>query len=168
MVHDDFIKTFIAQIKWYLVEAVRIAAFYNRIRINITEKGNLCLHVIGQFMLCTTYDNIWLNTDTPEFFYTVLSRLGFYFTCSFDIRNERYMNVHHVLTTDVALNLTDSFQERQAFDITDSSANFRNNYIRTRFTTSAEYAFFNFVRNMRNNLYRSAQIFTTTFFANNG
>ncbi|MNI27998.1 hypothetical protein D3C73_817590 [compost metagenome] len=107
-------------------------------------------------MLCTAYDDIWLNTDTTEFFYTVLSRLRFHFTCSFDIWNERYMNVHHILTADVALNLTDSFQEWQAFDITNGSANFRNNHIRTRLTTSAEDTFFNLDRNMRNNLYRSA------------
>ncbi|MNE70217.1 hypothetical protein D3C80_1659940 [compost metagenome] len=66
------------------------------------------------------------------------------------------MNVHHILTADVALNLTDSFQEWQAFDITNGSANFRNNHIRTRLTTNAEDTFFNLVRNMRNNLYRSA------------
>ncbi|MNO99707.1 hypothetical protein D3C76_914830 [compost metagenome] len=119
-------------------------------------------------MLCAAHDNIWLNTDTTEFFYTMLSRFSFHFTCSFNVWNERYMNIHHILTTDVALDLTNGFQERQALDITDSSANFRNNYIRTRFTASAEDTLFNFVRDMRNNLYRSAQIFTAAFFANNG
>ncbi|MNZ85368.1 hypothetical protein D3C78_1041570 [compost metagenome] len=168
MVHDDFIKTLIAQVKRNLIKAVRIAALYNRVRINVTEQSDLRLHVIRQFMFRTAHDDVWLNTDTAQFFYAMLSRFRFHFACSFNIWNKRNMNVHNILTTDVALNLTDGFQKRQTFDVSYSSSDFCNNHVRTGFTTCTEYTFLNFVRNMRNNLYRPAQIFTTALLADYG
>ena len=76
------------------------------------------------------------------------------------------MNIHHVLTANVALNLTDRLKGK-AFDIADRSADFGNNHIRTRFTACTEHALLDFVRNMRDYLHGTAQIFSPTFLADN-
>ncbi|MNJ48035.1 hypothetical protein D3C77_432160 [compost metagenome] len=80
-------------------------------------------------MLCTAHNHVRLNTDAAKFFYTVLGRLGFHFTSSLNIWNKRYMDIHYIVTANVAFNLTDRLKKRQALNIPNSTANFSNNHI---------------------------------------
>ena len=74
------------------------------------------------------------------------------------------MNVQDVVAADFFLDLADSFQERQAFNVADGTADFRNDDIGIVVVTDAIDAILDFIRNVRNNLYRVAQIIAATFF----
>ena len=77
------------------------------------------------------------------------------------------MDVEAVVTTNCFFNLTDSFEEGQAFDVANSAANFSNYEISIVFTTCTPDAFFNFIGYVRNNLYGTTAIFATTIFVQN-
>ncbi|VTM87308.1 Uncharacterised protein [Raoultella ornithinolytica] len=75
------------------------------------------------------------------------------------------MHKQSMLATDFYRHLTDSFEERQGFDITDGTADFNQHHIVT-FTTG-KHALFNRVSDVRDNLYGCAQIVTAALFTQN-
>ena len=74
------------------------------------------------------------------------------------------MNIKHIVLADILFYLTDGFQKRQAFNITYSTADFRNNEVGIILLADAENALLDFIRDMRNNLYSTAKIIATAFF----
>ncbi|MNH95387.1 hypothetical protein D3C73_480280 [compost metagenome] len=164
VVDYDLIKPFFAKVQRHLVECIRITALHNRTRIDITEEGDFGFHIVRQLMLCTANDDIRLNPDTAKFFDTVLSRLGLHFTGSLDIRDQSNVNIHHVLASNITLDLADGFQERQTFDIPNRAPDLCNHDIRASFAASTVDTFFDLIRNMGNNLNCTPEILTTALF----
>ena len=78
------------------------------------------------------------------------------------------MDVQDVVAADFLLDLTNSFQERQAFNVADGTADFRNDDIGIVVVADAIDAVLDLIRNVRNDLYRMAQIITAPFFLKNG
>ena len=74
------------------------------------------------------------------------------------------MHQHRIVATKFNLHLTHRFHEWQAFNITDSTTDFYHGNI-VAFATGTDTRF-DFIGNMRNDLYRTAQIITATFFLN--
>ena len=72
------------------------------------------------------------------------------------------MHQHGTIAPQLYLHLTDSFHKRKGFDITDRTANLNNSNI-ISFAAREDFVF-DFIGNMRNNLYRTAKVFTATFF----
>ena len=73
------------------------------------------------------------------------------------------MDIKHIVLADILFYLTDCFQKRQAFNITYSTADFRNNEVGIILLAYAENALFDFICDMRNNLYGTAKIIATAF-----
>src|SRR5690348_14446590 len=118
-------------------------------------------------MLSTADYDMRLNSDTAKLLDAVLSWFCFHLACSFQIRNKRDMNVHHIFTADIAFDLTDCFQQRQTLNVSDCTANLRNDHIGLSFPARAKYTVFNFIRNMRDNLDSPPQICASAFFSDN-
>ena len=161
---NDAVHAFFRQEQRNFIDAVQGLVFDDGIFVDIAEQGQLIFHFIGQGPFRTADDDIRLDTDAAQFFYAVLGRLGLQFTGSSDIRNEGDVNVQDVVAADFFLDLADSFQERQAFNVADGTADFRNDDIGIVVVTDAIDAILDFIRNVRNNLYRVAQIIAATFF----
>ena len=104
----------------------------------------------------TEYNNVRRNTKSLQFLYGVLGGFGFVFTGCLQIRNQGHMNIKGVFTAHFMSYLTDSFDKRLAFYITDGSADFRNDNIRIRFFTYIINETLDFIGNVRNGLYRAA------------
>ena len=96
----------------------------------------------------------------------MLSRFGFQLTGCGNIRYQCNVNIKHIVFADILFYLTDGFQKRQAFNITYSAADFCNNKIGIILLAYAENALFDFICDMRNNLYGTAKIIATAFFIN--
>ena len=75
------------------------------------------------------------------------------------------MNEQTVLATDVERNLADRFQERQAFDVADSSPQFGNHHVDIR-TGQSQHCRFDFIGDMRYDLNGFAEVFSFSFFLN--
>ena len=78
------------------------------------------------------------------------------------------MDQDSILMSDFMLELTDRFQERLAFHITDSSANLDNGNMGLLCREISVKTAFDLVGNMGNYLYGSAAIITASFFLENG
>ena len=73
------------------------------------------------------------------------------------------MNVHCISTANLCDKLPNGFQERCAFNIADSAADFCNYNIRVGFLANPIDAFLNFIGDMGDYLNRSAEIIATAF-----
>ena len=73
------------------------------------------------------------------------------------------MNIDGIFMTDFKTNLTDSLDERLAFDVTCRSTNFCYYNISTSFLADVVYEAFDFICDMRNNLNCLTKVFTTAF-----
>ena len=74
------------------------------------------------------------------------------------------MHQHRIVATEFNLHLTHRFHKWQAFNITDSTTNFYHGNI-VAFATGTDTRF-DFIGNMWNDLYRTAQIISATFSLN--
>src|SRR5690606_4917867 len=78
------------------------------------------------------------------------------------------VDVHDVLSADIALDLANRFEERQALDIADRAADLGDDDVRTGFSPGAEHAFLDLVRDVRNDLHRAAEVFAAALLADDG
>jgi len=161
---DNAVQSFVRKQERYFINAVEGFIFDNGFFINIAEQSQLIFHFIRQGPFCTANDDIRLNANTAQFFDTVLCRFCLQFAGSANVRYQCNVNVEHVVTADFLLDLTDCFEERQAFDIAYSTANFRNDDIGIIVIPYAIYTFFNFIGNVGNDLDGVAQIIAAPFF----
>ena len=107
--------------------------------------------------------HIWLNTDGAQFFYRVLGWLGFQLASSLDPRHQSQMHQLSAAGTQFHFQLTNSFQERLGFDITNGTTDFNQCYV--CIASTGNNAGFDFISNVGDNLNGSTQIITTALFA---
>ncbi len=84
------------------------------------------------------------------------------------MRDEREMAEHDVLFADVVTHLTNGFEEGQRFDVADRAADFDDAYVGAARFGDAFDVRLDLVRDVRNNLNRSAEILTAPFFFDDG
>ena len=162
----DLVEAFVFQKERYLIDGGSCFVLDDSVRINVAEESEFFFHFVGDLFFRTTYDDVGVDTDAAQFFYAVLGRFRFGLTCCRDVRNERYVNVEAVVFADFFFDLTDRFEEREAFDIADRTADLCDNDVNV--FADAIYFFFDRIRDMRNDLYRTTEIVTAAFFADNG
>src|SRR5204862_7254296 len=77
-----------------------------------------------------------------------------------------HMQIKHIATSDVFTHLANRFQKWLALNITYCASYFYNHHISVRTTGNVLHALFNFIRDVRNDLDSSTQIFSPAFLAN--
>ena len=164
VVVDELVHSLFLEVEWYFVKCRRILCFDDRLFTRITEECDFLTHVFRDVVLCTENDDVWLNPVAAQLFDAVLRRFRLHLTCRTKVRNERTVNVHDVLFSDVIFYLANGFDERKRFDISDCSTNLCNDDISVRLTSCTEDTVFDFIRDMRNDLNRSTVIVSTTLF----
>ena len=152
----------------HLINAFCRKVLNNCFRVNVAEHSHFFAHIFGNRSFAAANKNIRRNADAAQFFNAVLGRFGFKFTGSGNIRNQSYMDIQNIVFADFFFHLADCFEERQAFNIADSTADFGNYKISIVITPNAVNTFFNFVGNVRNYLYGTAKIISAAFFIDNG
>src|SRR6516164_63661 len=94
----------------------------------------------------------------------MLSGLGFELAGRRDERYQGEMDVHDVLASEVPAEFSNRFEEGQAFDITYGAADLNDAKVVT--FGGEQDATFDLIRNMRNDLHRSAEIIAAPLFFN--
>ena len=165
MLADLFMQVFLHQYSRNFINCFGIISIKNITLLNICEQRNFCANVIIVRFFRATDQDIRLNSDLPKFGCSMLGRFCFQFTRCPDVWNISQENKERICITHIETKLANSFQERKTFDITDSSANFRNDYfiINSNFMDQT----FNLVRDMRNDLNGLAEKFSFPFFLQN-
>ena len=117
-------------------------------------------------MLCTQYKYIWLDSGALQLFDRVLGRFGLQFTGSGKVGYIGKVYAQRIFTQ-FPLQLADTFQIGQRFDITHRTADFGNDKVELVFVSQQFHVTFDFVRDVRNDLDGFTQIVTAAFFVYN-
>ena len=163
-VQDDAVHAFFRQEERHFIDAVQGLVFDDGIFIDVAEQGQFFFHFIRQGAFRTADDDVRLDTDAAQFLDAVLGRFGLQFASSADVRHEGDVDVQDVIAADFLLDLADGFQERQAFDVADSAADFRDDDVRIVVVADAIDAVLDFIGDVRDDLDGMAQIIAAAFF----
>ena len=137
--------------------------FDDGLLLNIAEQGNLGAVIMAKRAFGPDDKNIGLNPDFTQLTDAVLGRLCLRFAGCFEVRHQRQVDEQAVVFADVERDLPDCFEKRQTFDVPDSPPKLGDNDINI-WTGEVQYAAFDFVGDVGNNLDCRSQIFTAAFF----
>ena len=159
---NDFVYALVVQQFWNFVNAVFIRATDDGALFHITEQGNFAFFIFWQHVFHAAHQDVRLQTNRTHFFDRMLGRFGFDFTRGGDVRHVRQMHKQGVGAAQLAAHLADGFQEWQRLNVAYRATDFHYRHL---VVSSAHMHFaFDFVGDVRNHLYRAAQIITATLF----
>ena len=98
----------------------------DRLFFHVAEMGDLRLNLPIEEAIRAAKQNIRLDPQTGKFFNAMLSRFGLELSAAGDIGHEREMNVQNSFPAPIPSELTNGFQKRQPFDVSDGSTDFTN------------------------------------------
>ncbi len=133
---------------------------------NVAEQGNLLLHVLGEFTVTAAEQDIGLDTDLAQLHDGVLGRLGLKLTGGANVWNQGHMDEKGVAGPTVMTELADGLQKGERLDVPDRAADLDYCHV-------CSHGIFHdlgldLVGDMGNDLHRSAQVVSPTFFLDNG
>ena len=163
---DDGRKILIFQHQRCFIQITDRCIFNDAVGLYVAEKCNLVLDGLRQTTIASGNDDIRTYAEILQFLDRMLGRLGLVLVGAGNIRNQRYMQEAAVFRLFNG-NLSDCFNERLGFHITDCTADFRNDNISTCLVADRIDEALDFICNMRNDLYGFAQIFTSSFLLKN-
>ena len=152
IIADDLVHVLFLEHQRNFVQCLYVTGFDDRFGFHITEGGQFVFDVLRQWHFCTHYQNIRLDTQTTQFFDTVLRRLCFQFASCTQVRNQGRVDVQYIFSADFHTHLTQRFQERQRFDIPNGSSDFGDDDVRICCFAGTHNFFFDFIRDMRDDL----------------
>ncbi|GBD36450.1 hypothetical protein HRbin36_01575 [bacterium HR36] len=148
----------------HFINAVGLVEFLNdRARFDIAKEGDFLLVFLGQSAFAAADQDIGLDTNFPQARHALLCWLGLEFPGSFEVRHQRQVDEETILFADLESKLPNGFEKRQAFDVAHRAANFGNHHIHLGPAHGANRCL-DFVRNVRDDLHRLAEIFPPAFF----
>src|SRR5712672_2840550 len=118
------VQSLAAEFNWHGVDGVHVFHGYDAGFGYVAEERDFLFQVGGDVTIAAAQQNVGLDTDAEQFFYAVLSGLGFQFTGSGDKGNERHMDEERVFCAEFEAHLTDGFEEGKRFDVADRAADF--------------------------------------------
>mmetsp|Transcript_22559 Transcript_22559/g.36729 ORF Transcript_22559/g.36729 Transcript_22559/m.36729 type:complete len:210 (-) Transcript_22559:785-1414(-) len=132
---------------------------------HVTEQRDLLALFVRNWLLGTTHQYVRCNTDGLQLLYGVLCRFGFKLAGRGQIGQQRQMHEDTFAARLVVAELSNSFKERQTFDVAHGAANFAEHEIDLVVADMKEV--FDFVRDVRHHLNGFAKVVATAFFFQN-
>ncbi len=133
------------------------------VRPNVAEAGDLIENsLVGDRFIGTKDDDIGRHAEALQFFDGVLGRLAFMLAGGFEIRHEGHMDIQAVVLAYLVTNLSDRLDEGLALDIADRAADLGDDDVCISFFADAVDEALDLVRDMRDHLYRLAEILAVT------
>ena len=131
---------------------------------DVAEHGDFFLHLFRDGLFRAADEDVRLDADGAELLDAVLRRLRLELASGRDVRQQRDMDVEGVVLADFLLDLADGLEERLALDITDRTADLRDDDISAISLGYIVDLLLDLVRDVRDDLDRRAQIFPTALF----
>ena len=94
----------------------------HRLAVDVGEERDLVADVVRELLVRAADDDVRVDTDAAQLVDRVLRRLGLQLAGRVDERDERDVQVEHVLGPDLAPELADRLEERQRLDVADRAA----------------------------------------------
>ena len=120
--------------------------------VDVGEERDLVLDVLRELLVGAADDHVRVDTDAAKLVHRVLRRLRLQLAGRLDERDERAVEVHHVLRPDLPPELPDRLEERQRLDVADGAADLRDDDVGGRRLRSALDPQLDLVRDVRDHL----------------
>ncbi|KAF5027940.1 hypothetical protein DSECCO2_664250 [anaerobic digester metagenome] len=160
---DDSVHAFGDEVQRHLINGFGVNDLDHSFLFHVAEKGNFVHHILGHILFHPAGDDIGMDSDAPQFMNTVLGRFCFCFTGSVEIGYQGTMDIEHIFRSDFPFHLANGLQERQGFDIADGAADLGDHHIGIAVFAGTDDPFFDFIGNMGNDLYGTAEVITFAF-----
>ena len=126
---------------------------------DIAEHRDFGAVVLTEFMFGAANDDVGLNSDFTKFGYRLLGRFGFDLSGCANERKKSYVDEADVCPANFLGELAEGFEEKVSFDVSYSATNFGNDDIGVGiFISGLLEAVLNFISDVRDELYRRAEI----------
>ena len=165
---DNSVEAFLLHHQRHLVDRRGRAVLDDRIGVNIAEERNFLLHLARDRLLRSADENVGLDPDGAQLLDAVLGRLRLELPRRRDIRKQCHMDVERIILSHFLFDLADRLKEGQALDIADGTADFRDDDVGVIRLCHIVDALLDLVRDMRNDLYRRAEVVTVTLLIQDG
>src|SRR5712691_3622984 len=136
--------------------------------IDVREEGDLLPDVGRQLFVRAADDDVRVDTDAPQFVDGVLRRLRLQLARRFDERDERHVEVQHILGADLAAELADRLEERQRLDVADGAPDLADDDVRGCRDGGRADARLDLVRDVRDHLHGRTEELALPLLAQDG
>ncbi len=99
---------------------------------HVAEEGDLGLDLLAQELFGAAQQQVGLDADGAQFLDAVLGGLGLDLAGGLDEGHQGEVDVADVVLAQVALELADGFQERQALDVAHGAADLDDGHVHRR------------------------------------
>ena len=149
------------------VDVAHVGARDHRLEVDVGEERDLVADVRRQLLTRPRDDDVRVDSDTPQLVHGVLRRLGLQLAGGVDERDERHVQVQHVLGPRLAAELADGLEERERLDVADRAADLADHDIGGRRFRGAADAALDLVRDVRDHLHCRAEELALALLAQN-
>ena len=137
-------------------------------RIDVGEERDLLADVVRERLGRPADDDVGVDTDAAELVHRVLRRLRLQLAGRGNERDERDVQVDHVLGPDLAAELANRLEERQRLDVADRAADLGDDDVGGRHLLRPPDPRLDLVRDVRDHLHGRAQELALALAAENG
>src|SRR5660397_141690 len=129
------------------------------------EESHLVFYVLSYRPVRAANNAVWLDAYLTQLVDAVLGGLGFQLPSCGNVRNERHVEVKHILPPDIIPELPDGFKKGQAFDVTDGTTDLCDHNVHFGVPGNSCYPFLDLIGYVGDHLDCAAEVVSTTFFA---
>ena len=137
-------------------------------RVHVREERDLVADVVGERLRRARDDDVRVDTDPAQLVDRVLRGLRLQLARRLDERDQRDVQVEHVLVPDLAPELADRLQERERLDVADRAADLGDDDVRRRDLLRAPDPRLDLVRDVRDDLDGRAEELAPPLLAQDG
>ncbi len=122
------IQAFSVKNQWNFIDGAGVCGRNHIFGAHTAKQTNFRFDFSVQFFLRATNQKIRLNSHLHEFFHRVLGGFTFQLPCRGNVRNISNVHKNRIFNSHVHPHLTNGFNKRKPFNVTDGSTNFHNGH----------------------------------------
>ncbi len=165
---DDRVEPLVVQHLRNLVDAVRVPHGNHRVFGHVREHRDLRAFVVRNAAVGAAQQHVRRDADFTQLLHAVLRGLGFQFAGGGDPGHQREVHEARAVAAHAQAHLTRGLEERQRFDVAHGAAHFDDRDVRLTARRGSRAAFderLDFIRDVRDDLHRLAEIIAAAFLA---
>ena len=132
LVEDERVEPLLLEHRRNEVDVAHVRARDHGLHVDVGEERDLVADVRARAPRSSGDDDVRVDTDAAQLVHRVLRRLRLQLAGGLDERDERHVQVEHVLGPDLAAELADRLEERQRLDVADGAADLADHDVRGR------------------------------------
>ena len=128
--HDQLIEPFFSQHDGHFVHGIDVFCRDHRVFVHVAKQCDFVFQRRRQETVGPAQQDMGLDADFAKFVDGMLGGFGFQLSRGFNKRHQGEMNIQDVFAAHVERHLSDGFEKRQTFDITDCPPYFHDHHVR--------------------------------------